>query len=133
MAEHAGQPPGGGSPRRESEIFTAWVALSDVGEADGPMQLVVGAWTAPPSSAAPPLLCLPCGRHPGSVSRAEHTGSHLWANGLLDIDAYFHHQDLAAQQAAALAAAGLGASDWATVPAVLPAGGVSVHDWRTLQ
>ena len=31
-----------GDEPRESEIFTAWVALSDVGTADGPMMLLRG-------------------------------------------------------------------------------------------
>ena len=60
-------------------------------------------------------------------------GSHLWANGLLQIPAYFHHQDMHEQRDVALNSMdGLTAADWEPVPAVLPAGGVSVHDWRTL-
>ena len=60
-------------------------------------------------------------------------GSHLWANGLLQIPAFFHHQDLHEQRDVALKSMdGLTTADWKPVPAVLPAGGVSVHDWRTL-
>jgi hypothetical protein len=84
----------------ESEIFTAWIALSDVGPDSGPMQLL--------------------------------RGSHLWANGLMQIPAFFHHQDLLEQRDVALSSVGLGPEEWEPVPAVLPAGGVSVHDWRTL-
>ena len=48
------------------------------------------------------------------------------------IPAFFHDQDLISQRDAALETVGLPLSDWDPVPAVLPAGGVSVHDWRTL-
>ena len=115
----------------ESEIFTAWVALEDVGPESGPLQLI--------------------------------RGSHLWANGLLQLPLLFFHQDFVEQQGMALESIGLTDEDWqpvgpnllctdpldsqsplspgrsadgplvgGQVPAVLPAGGVSVHDWRTL-
>ena len=48
------------------------------------------------------------------------------------IPAFFHDQDLISQRDAALETVGLPLSDWDPVPAVLPPGGVSVHDWRTL-
>jgi ectoine hydroxylase-related dioxygenase (phytanoyl-CoA dioxygenase family) len=83
----------------DSEIFTAWVALSDVKASSGPMNLI--------------------------------RGSHTWANGMLQLPGWFHDQQLVQQQETALATDGAGES-WQAVPAILPAGGVSVHDWRTL-
>ena len=67
----------------ESEIFTAWVALSDVGPEAGPMQLV--------------------------------RGSHLWANGLLQLPLLFFHQDFEEQQGMALDSIGLTDEDWQPV------------------
>ena len=59
-------------------------------------------------------------------------GSHLWNNGLMKLPAFFHHQDLIEQRQVSLESVGLQLEDWEAVPAVLPPGGVSVHDWRLL-
>ena len=67
----------------ESEIFTAWVALDDVGPEAGPMQLI--------------------------------RGSHLWANGLLQLPLLFFHQDFTEQQGMALESIGLTDEDWQPV------------------
>lgn len=67
----------------ESEIFTAWVALDDVGPEAGPMQLI--------------------------------RGSHLWANGLLQLPLLFFHQDFEEQQGMALESIGLTDEDWQPV------------------
>ena len=68
---------------QESEIFTAWIALSDVGADCGPMRLV--------------------------------RGSHLWANGMMEIPAFFHDQDLVEQRDVALGVVGLSEEDWEPV------------------
>ena len=80
-----------------SELLTAWVALSDVGEDAGPMKFI--------------------------------RSSNAW--GLLDGANFFHEGDLAAHKAHCLSRAPAGAA-WDEVAAVLPAGGISLHDNYTL-
>jgi ectoine hydroxylase-related dioxygenase (phytanoyl-CoA dioxygenase family) len=83
----------------DSEIFTAWIALSDVTEDAGPMRFV--------------------------------DGSQQW--GLLDSPEgnNFFGQGLPTQKAALLDATSAGAR-WHETAAVLPAGGVSIHDDFTI-
>lgn len=77
-----------------SQLFTAWVALSDVGPSSGPMRFV--------------------------------RGSHAW--GLRAGEGNFFGQDLESQRDAIRVPAG---ASWEEVPAILPAGGVSLHDCLT--
>jgi ectoine hydroxylase-related dioxygenase (phytanoyl-CoA dioxygenase family) len=83
-----------GSWEEGSELFTAWIALSDVSQESGPMRFV--------------------------------RGSHRWG---LCSESDFFAQDLAGQQSTFPIPAG---ATWEEVTAILPPGGVSLHDDYTL-